>query len=256
MKFLGIIPSRYGSVRFPGKPLAMIGNKPMVQWVYERSKPELDDVYVATDDKRIYDSVKQFGGQVVMTSSTHRSGTDRCREALDIISKEVCISPDVVVNIQGDEPFIESKQISLLKDCFRVKETQIATLIQKINTKEDLFDENKPKVVKGKSNDAIYFSRSTIPFLRGKIENEWVQGHNYYKHIGIYAYRRNILKEITKHGLSGLEAAESLEQLRWLQNGYKIKVAETVYESIGIDTPADLSRAKRFLLKEMGNPTG
>ena len=242
MNFLGIIPARYNSQRFPGKPLAMIAGKPMIQWVYENSARALEEVYVATDDERIFKSVESFGGNVVMTSEEHRSGTDRCNEAFNVIKNGTGIHPDVIVNIQGDEPFIDPEQINLLKSCFNDPETQIATLVRLIEKKEDIFDVNKPKVVFNKDNFALYFSRSVIPFIRGKEESSWLDVHNYYRHIGIYAYTAQSLGEITKLSASSLELAESLEQLRWLENGFKIKVEITPHDSMGIDTREDLNR--------------
>ena len=246
MKFTGIIPARYQSTRFPGKPLAMINNKPMIQWVYENVKNALAEVWVATDDERIYEAVKNFGGKVIKTRSTHKSGTDRCAEAARLLEKE--IEFDVVINIQGDEPFIHPNQIEQLKSCFET-DTQIATLIKKITTTEELFNANRPKVVCDKQQHAIYFSRSPIPFVRGEEENYWLRVNTFWAHIGMYAYRADILQEITLLEPSKLEIAESLEQLRWLENGIKIKTAVTDHQSIGIDTPEDLQTAVDFLNK-------
>ncbi len=250
MEILGIIPARYGSTRFPGKPLVNIGDKSMIQRVYEQSQKGIDEVYVATDNERIFDHVKAFGGNVVMTSDKHRSGTDRCCEAMDSIMSGTSFEPDIVVNIQGDEPFIDVEQIKTLISCFDDSETDIATLAKKAVKQEEVFDENKPKVVFDNNNFAMYFSRSVIPFVRGLKQEEWKVVHDFYCHIGIYAYRKDILKRITRLEMSDLEKAESLEQLRWLQNGFRIKVAETFTESLGIDTPADLQKALRFLSKK------
>lgn len=250
MEILGIIPARYGSTRFPGKPLVNIGDKSMIQRVYEQSHKGIDEVYVATDNNRIFDHVKAFGGNVVMTSDKHRSGTERCREAMDSIMSGTLSEPDIVVNIQGDEPFIDVEQIKTLISCFNDSETDIATLVKKAVKPEEIFDENKPKVVFDNNNFALYFSRSVIPYVRGLKEEEWKDAHDFYCHIGIYAYRKDILQRITRLEMSGLEKAESLEQLRWLQNGFRIKVAETFTESLGIDTPADLQKALRFLSKK------
>lgn len=243
MKFLGIIPARYASTRFPGKPLADMAGKPMIQRVYEQVVNALDAVCVATDDERIESAVKAFGGNVVMTSDRHRSGTDRCYEAYTKIGKGY----DIVVNIQGDEPFIHPEQIETLKSCFEDDTVQIATLVKPFRPDDDfetaLFNANTPKVVLNKNNEAMYFSRSIIPYVRGKNYKEWLPSHTYYKHIGLYAYRASVLKEITSLPQSPLELAESLEQLRWLENGYKIKAGITHRETIGIDTPEDLERA-------------
>ena len=246
MKFIGIIPARYASTRFPAKPLAMLGGKPVIQRVYEQVCGVLDEAYVATDDERIEMVVKSFGGKVVMTSVNHKSGTDRCYEAYTKVGEGY----DVIVNIQGDEPFIQRSQLEAVKACFDDETTQIATLVKPF-TPENGFDAlenvNSPKVVVDKRMNALYFSRSIIPFMRNKDKNEWLSGHTYYKHIGLYAYRASVLKEITSLPQSSLELAESLEQLRWLENGYKIKVGLTNVETIGIDTPADLERAENFL---------
>lgn len=242
MKVVGIIPARYASKRFPGKPLVDIAGKTMIQRVYEQSKKSINDVYVATDDKRIQKTVLDFGGQVIMTSKKHTSGTDRIAEAIDIINENNPEPFDVIVNIQGDEPFIYPEQIDSVIKCFKKKRTQIATLAKHIINTEDIFNENKPKVILNHKKEAINFSRSPIPYFRGKKKTEWVTSHKYYKHIGLYAYRLDILKEITLLKPSSLEIAESLEQLRWIENGYKIVVEETEFESIGIDTPKDLKR--------------
>lgn len=242
--FAGIIPARYASTRFPGKPLAMIGNKPMIQRVYEQASKILRLVYVATDDKRIYDRVLSFGGNAIMTSSDHPSGTDRCAEAVAGIADETGQTIDIAINIQGDEPFIRPEQISLLMKCFSDREVEIATLVRRTESGEDIFNINQPKVILNKAGDALYFSRAAIPFLRDTDKNEWSKKHSYYKHIGLYAYRTETLNSITKLERSPLEIAESLEQNRWIENGYKIRTAVTVWESIGIDTPEDLEKAK------------
>jgi 3-deoxy-manno-octulosonate cytidylyltransferase (CMP-KDO synthetase) len=244
MNFIAIIPARYASTRFPGKPLVNINGKTMVHNVYLQAKKVFDDVYVATDDDRILKEVEKFGGKVVMTKKKHKSGTDRCAEAIEKIELEESRTWDVVVNIQGDEPFIKTEQLIEIQKCFKLKKTEIATLVKPINNIEDIFNPHKPKVVLNKKNEALYFSRSPIPFLRGTDNNKWVSKHLYYKHIGLYAYRKDILFEITKIKPSSLEIAESLEQLRWLENGYKIKVAFTEHESISIDTPKDLEKIR------------
>ena len=247
MDFIGIIPARYGSTRFPGKALADIRGKAMIQWVYEKSIQALEEVYVATDDERIFNKVKEFGGNVVMTGKEHQSGTDRCREAMDVIISGAGIPVDVVINIQGDEPFIKPEQIELLKTCFESPETEIASLVKKIDDNDEIFDENKPKVVLDSNNMALMFSRSPIPFLRGRKKEEWMEYHDFYRHIGIYAYKAQTLKEITQLPQSSLEIAESLEQLRWLENGIRIRMEKTPWESIGIDTPEDLKKALEML---------
>jgi 3-deoxy-manno-octulosonate cytidylyltransferase (CMP-KDO synthetase) len=243
-RFIGIIPSRYASTRFPGKPLADIGGKSMVRRVYEQASKVIDTVFVATDDQRIFDEVISFGGKVVMTSESHQSGTDRCAEALAKASALMGLSFDVVVNIQGDEPFIAPEQIALLCQCFDNTSTDIATLVKPITQPDVVFDPNKPKVVVGAQSQALYFSRSPIPYLRGIAQDEWHLRYTYYQHIGLYAYRTKVLGEITHIAPSSLELAESLEQLRWLEHGYHISVRQTNHDSIGIDTPADLENAK------------
>lgn len=248
MKFIGIIPARYASTRFPGKPLADMNGKPMIQRVYEQVQQTLDFVCVATDDIRIEEAVRSFGGHVVMTSDQHRSGTDRCYEAYQKAGNGY----DIIVNIQGDEPFIHPQQIETLKTCFTDNNVQIATLVKPFHADDDfestLFNPNSPKVVLNKQNEAMYFSRSIIPYVRGKQYTEWLFSQIFYKHIGLYAYRADVLKEITHLPQSPLELAESLEQLRWLENGYKIKVGITQQETIGIDTPEDMEKALAFLI--------
>jgi 3-deoxy-manno-octulosonate cytidylyltransferase (CMP-KDO synthetase) len=248
--FAGVIPARYASSRFPGKPLAMIGNKPMIQRVFEQASKSLKLVYVATDDERIYSAVMNFGGKAVMTSSDHYSGTDRCAEAADLIEAETKEKINVIINIQGDEPFIQPEQIELLKDCFSGNEVKIATLIRK-SDQEDLFNPAEAKVIVNKDGDALYFSRAAIPFLRGTEETEWALKHVYYTHVGMYAYRFETLKIITRLACSPLEMAESLEQNRWLENGIRIRTAITSLGSMCVDTPDDLEKAKLFLEKDI-----
>ncbi|MCL1616274.1 3-deoxy-manno-octulosonate cytidylyltransferase [Bacteroides sp. ET71] len=246
MKYIGIIPARYASTRFPAKPLAMLGGKTVIERVYEQVSGVLDDAWVATDDERIADAVRAFGGRVVMTSVHHKSGTDRCREAFENIGQHF----DVVVNIQGDEPFIQPSQLETVKACFEDPATEIATLVKPFapaDGLEALENPNSPKVVVDAQMNALYFSRSVIPYLRNVQRSEWLAHHTFYKHIGLYAYRSEVLKAITSLPQSPLELAESLEQLRWLENGYTIKVGITQVETIGIDTPQDLERAERFL---------
>lgn len=246
MKFIAIIPARYASTRFPGKPLADIGGKRMIQRVYEQVKRAVHDVWVATDDSRIFETVKAFGGKAVMTSTDHRSGTDRIQEAYSKIGEDF----DVVINVQGDEPFIQPEQIESLKECFDSKDVELATLVKPFK-KEDgfdvLFNPNSPKVVINKKSEAIYFSRSIVPYIRDAHHTEWLDKHTFYKHIGMYAYRVDVLKEITQLPQSSLEKAESLEQLRWIENGYRIRVGYTDVETIGIDTPEDMERAIKLL---------
>ena len=243
MKFIGLIPARYASTRFPGKPLALLGGKPVIQCVYEQVASVLDDACVATDDERIFDCVKNFGGKVVMTRTDHKSGTDRIEEAIEKIGGDY----DVIVNIQGDEPFIQKSQIETVCRCFDDEKTQIATLGKPFTDMDAVANPNSPKIVIDNNSFAMYFSRSIIPFVRGKEQAEWLQHYPFLKHLGIYAYRRDVLRQITQLPQSSLEIAESLEQLRWLQNGFKIKVGLTDVETVGIDTPDDLKRAEEFL---------
>lgn len=251
MKFIGIIPARYASTRFPAKPLAMLGGKPVIQRVYEQVASLLDEAYVATDDERIEAAVKAFGGKAVMTSVNHKSGTDRCYEAYTKVGQGY----DVVVNIQGDEPFIRRSQLEAVKACFKDTATRIATLAKPFAPEdgiEALENINSPKVVVSKNMNALYFSRSIIPYQRNAEKADWLKGHTYYKHIGLYAYRADTLKEITSLPQTSLEVAESLEQLRWLENGYTIKVGISNVETIGIDTPEDLAHAEEFLKQQEG----
>ena len=246
MDFIGIIPARFQSTRFPGKPLANLGGKPIIQWVYENAKKALNHVYVATDDERIYRAVEAFGGQAVYTSPNHQSGTDRCAEAAQKVAE--LLEFDVVINIQGDEPFIRPEQIEGLKACFDSPLAEIATLIKPITNAAEITNINRPKVVVNKNQEAMYFSRSAIPFVRDSKPEEWINRNTFYSHIGMYAYRYDILLELTKLPTGILEKAESLEQLRWLENGYRIKTAQTQFENIGIDTPEDLVQAQKSLL--------
>ncbi len=243
MKFIAIIPARYASTRFPGKPLAILGGKPVIQRVYEQAKAILGEAYVATDDERIEEAVKKFGGQVVMTSANHKSGTDRIEEAAEKIHTDA----DVIINVQGGEPFIQASQLQTVKQLFDDPQTQIATLGKPFESIEAVMNPNSPKIVTDIHGYALYFSRSVIPYIRGKEQEEWLASYPFLKHIGLYAYRREVLAEITQLPQSPLELAESLEQLRWLQNGYRIKVGITKVETVGIDTPEDLARAEAFL---------
>ena len=245
MKFVGIIPARYASTRFPGKPLADLMSKPMIQWVYERVTGLLDRVVVATDDERILNAVQKWGGGALLTSPDHPSGTDRCLEAYWKLKEDY----DVIINIQGDEPFIHPSQIELLKAAFQNSETQIATLVKPFSSDDDfenLFNPNTPKVVLNSKGQAIYFSRSIIPYIRGKHHSEWLKSHVFYKHIGIYAYKPEVLKEISLLPQSVSEKAESLEQLRWIENGVVIQTMITHEETLGIDTPEDLKMAVKL----------
>lgn len=236
MKILGVIPARFASTRFPGKPLVDIGGKTMIQRVYEQAcLSTLDKIVVATDDERIAAEVSRFGGQYVMTASTHQSGTDRCAE----VAKNLP-GYEIVINIQGDEPFIDPQQINLVCDCFKDETVQLATLIKEIHTAEELFNTNIPKVVITQHQHALYFSRHPIPFIRSAEQENWVKEHQFYKHIGIYGYKTATLLEITQLKPSSLELAESLEQLRWIENGYQIKTKITTIETIAIDSPSDL----------------
>lgn len=243
MKILILIPARYASTRFPGKPLAEIWGKPVIRHVVEKASRVTQDVFVATDDIRILEKVEEFGGHAVMTSAEHRSGTDRCFEAYQKIVAKNGGKYDVVVNIQGDEPFILPEQVKSLVACFEDAQIQIATLAKPFENTADVFDPNKVKVVCSARQTALYFSRSAIPFCRGKEKEDWLSVTSFYKHVGMYAYRPEVLKEITALSQGILEKAESLEQLRWLENGYTIAVRLTEHESIGIDTPEDLERA-------------
>jgi len=246
-KVAGIIPARYGSSRFPGKPLVLIGGKPMIQRVYEQAHKVIEMVYVATDDERIFNAVMDFGGKAVMTSTTHYSGTDRCAEALMKIRAEISGEVDIVVNIQGDEPFIKPEQISSLIKSFDDKSVEIATLVRETDRGEDIFNPNQPKVILNVSMDAVYFSRAAIPYLRDVKKEDWSKEHTFYKHLGLYAYRSDVLIKITLLPRSPLEISESLEQNRWIENGYKIRTSLTAWESIGIDTPEDLEKANLYL---------
>ena len=246
MKVLAIIPARYASTRFPAKPLALLGDKPIVQRVYEQVAKAVGRVVVATDDERIYNAVVAFGGEAVMTSPDHKSGTDRCAEAYEKLNCKA----DIVINVQGDEPFIEPAQIETLIACFENKTIDIATLVKPFSAEDSievLENPNSPKVVLNSAGEAIYFSRSVVPYLRDIERSEWLKRHTFYKHIGIYAFRAEILGKLTRLAPTPLERAEKLEQLRWLESGYKIGVGTTNIETIGIDTPEDLLNAEMFL---------
>jgi 3-deoxy-manno-octulosonate cytidylyltransferase (CMP-KDO synthetase) len=239
MRILGVIPARFASTRFPGKPLIDIQGKTMVQRVYEQAlkASKLNDVVIATDDERILLHVRSFNGRALLTSGDHQSGTDRCAETAGKLP-----GFDVIINIQGDEPFIDPAQIDLLCSCFESAGTEIATLVKKIGSPDELHNQNSPKVILNKDLEAIYFSRTAIPFFRDAATSNWLSSHDFYKHIGIYGYRTEVLSSISKLPVSSLETAEALEQLRWIENGYKIKVAITEIETIAIDTPEDLNK--------------
>ena len=254
MKFTAVIPARYASTRFPGKPLAMLGGKTVIQRVYEQAASVLSEVYVATDDERILSAVEAFGGRAVMTRTDHKSGTDRIEEAVEKIERQGMDKEgqgDVIINIQGDEPFVQPSQIKTLMALFDDPETQIGTLGKRFESMEAVQNPNSPKIVTDHRGFALYFSRSVIPFIRGIEVEDWLTHYPFLKHLGVYAYRREVLAEVTKLPQGVLEKAESLEQLRWLENGYRIRVGMTEVETVGIDTPADLERAEQFLKQRM-----
>lgn len=240
MKFIAIIPARFASTRFPGKPLVDIQGKPMVQHVFEKAKKSglFQKVIVATDDERIQKAVLDFGGEVAMTNANHQSGTDRCGEVINQLSEDF----DVVVNIQGDEPFIHQSQLEELTGLFKSTPAQIGTLKKKLSNQEDVFNPNVVKVVSGLDKRALYFSRNPIPFVRDSAQTDWMEKQDFFKHLGLYGYRVEVLKELVELAPSELEKSESLEQLRWLESGYQIFISETLHESIGIDTPEDLEK--------------
>lgn len=251
---MAIIPARYASTRFPGKPLALLGGKPVIQWVWENvsAMPELACAVVATDDERIAEAVEGFGGRAVMTASTHRSGTDRCGEVVRKLREEGQTF-DVAINVQGDEPFVRQEQLRSLVDCFADGEVQIATLKTAIHSTAELMSPNNVKVVCDLRGRALYFSRQPLPHVRGVEPERWMERHPYFKHVGIYAFRTETLEALVRLQQSPLELCESLEQLRWLENGYEIQVKETAVANIGIDTPADMALAEQYLTKERNN---
>lgn len=249
MNFLGIIPSRFGSTRLEGKPLADICGKPMIQHVYERANKVIKEVYVATDDKRIEEVVKSFGGNVVMTSTHHNSGTNRCLEAYDKIQENSEIKYDVVINIQGDEPMLESNQVSELMNCFENPQTEIATLVTKVKKAEELQSKSSAFVIYDVNMRAIYFSRTVIPAVKELDKSEWFGKIDFYKHIGMYAYRPNVLAEISSLHQSKLELIEGLEQNRWIENGFSIHVGITEFDSVSVDTQEDLENIRMLMCK-------
>lgn len=242
---VALIPARYASTRFPGKPLIEIEGKTMIRRVYEQaSKSKLvDEVVVATDDDRIAEHVKAFGGKVVITRADHPSGTDRCYEALTLLDKPY----QYVINIQGDEPFIDPEQIDELAAVLQSGEVELATQMIAIDSEALLFDRGEVKIVLNTNNEALYFSRMPIPFIKGVPESDWHKHHTYYRHVGMYAYRRDVLEQLTRLPVSALEKAESLEQLRWLEHGFKIKCVPTKFDSHCIDTPEDVEKVLRIV---------
>ena len=246
-EFLGIIPARYASTRFPGKPLAMLGDKPMIQWVYERASSLFEHLLVATDDQRIYDAVERFGGLVHMTSPVHSSGTERCAEAALVYEQQTGLSFSHVVNIQGDEPLIQPEQLQTLIDCIQTPGTGIATLIRPLEAEEELENPNVVKVVVDQSFRALYFSRAPIPFVRSSGLDQETENLPFYTHIGLYAFRREVLEQVVTLPPSALEQAESLEQLRWMEHGITIRTAVTQLPSLGVDTPEDLENIRKNL---------
>ena len=250
MKILGIIPARYGSSRLEGKPLADISGKPMIQWVYERAQEALTDVIIATDDDRIMAAVAKFGGKAVMTGSHHNSGTNRCLEAFEIYNSEKNLNPEVIINIQGDEPLLEPELLHRLSSCFEDKSVEMATLASEVSSNEDLLGDSTVFLTMDKNQDALYFSRSPIPHVRGAEKEDWINHHKYWRHIGLYAFTPQALKHFAEMPGSSLEQAEALEQLRWLEDGRKLRVAKTNHSGISVDTPSDLEKVRSIVAKE------
>ena len=249
-KIIAIIPARYASTRFPGKPLALVNGIPMIVRVMRQAAKVFSDVCIATDDKRIYNKVAEMGGKAVMTSASHSSGTDRCLEALTKYQEESGKIFDVVLNVQGDEPYIRPEQLKTLANCFNDSSVGIATLVKKCKSLSEVNDPNRPKVVVDKACNALYFSRSVIPFFRGgELSDEVVRKKGYFMHVGLYGYTAKTLAAVCAMPRSFLEKTENLEQLRWLENGYKIRVAESNYESYSVDTPEDLDRLNKMQLE-------
>jgi 3-deoxy-manno-octulosonate cytidylyltransferase (CMP-KDO synthetase) len=246
-RFLGIIPARYHSTRFPGKPLAMLGGKPMILWTWDRASAVFSELLVATDDDRILATIRAYGGQAVMTSADHRTGTERCAEAFELYRTEHPGDFTHVVNIQGDEPLLDPAQLKELKHCLLEEDAEIATLVHPVASEEELEDPNIVKVVTDPRGRALYFSRSPVPFARGLSVPDMIRQQRYLKHIGIYGFRAEILGQLTGLEPSPLEQAESLEQLRWLENGYEIRTRVTQALSVGVDTPSDLEKVRRMI---------
>ncbi len=249
MQCIGIIPARYDSTRFPGKPLALIGSKTMIRRVYEQTQKSknLNKVFVATDDKRIEAHVKEFGN-VIMTSSDHKSGTERCAEVAEkMIEGNLISNNDAIINIQGDEPFINPDQIDQLANILQKPRVQIATLVKKIKYHDTLFNENIVKVILSKSGKAIYFSRAAIPYCRSTKKENWLKDNHYYQHVGIYGYKTDVLLEITKLPETTIEKAEALEQLRWIFNEYDIHAGITNLDCYNVDTENDIKNLPKNL---------
>ncbi len=253
MKFIGIIPARYASTRLAGKPLANINGKTMIQRVYEQASKAIDDVYVATDDERIYKAVEQFGGKAVMTDAAHTTGTNRCLEALEIVTATTGKTFDYVINIQGDEPLLNPEQLNELMACFKDDRTQLATLITPVVRLDDLFNESEVFVVFDKDMFALYFSREVIPHIHGVHKTKWLEMNTFYKHVGLYGYTVDALSRFARLPQSHLELTESLEQNRWLENGGNIKVAVTSFDSIPVDTIDDLERVRAIVREQEGD---
>ena len=249
MKILGIIPARFASTRLEGKPLKDICGKTMIQRVYEQATQALEHVYIATDDSRIEAEVKSFGGNVVMTSAEHTTGTNRCVEAYNIVQKKLNINFDAVLNIQGDEPLLEPETLTSLANCFNDSSTEMATLIRPVHDKKELLSTSDIWVVIDKNDNALYFSRETIPHFRGAHKDDWIEHHAYYKHIGMYGFTPKAIKQFASMNQTSLEKAESLEQLRWLENGGKIKVAHTTHHALSVDTQEDLDEVIEIIQK-------
>ncbi len=249
MKTLGIIPARFASTRLEGKPLKNICGKTMIQRVYEQATQALEHVYVATDDSRIEAEVNGFGGNVVMTSAAHTTGTNRCVEAYKILQKNLNIDFNAVLNIQGDEPLLEPDILTKLANCFKDPSTEMATLIRPVHDKKELLSTSDIWVVIDKNDYALYFSRAVIPHVRGIQKEDWTEHHAYYKHIGMYGFTPKAIKQFASMKQTSLEKAESLEQLRWLENGGKIKVAHTTHQAISVDTQEDLDEVIEIIQK-------
>ncbi|MDW7694473.1 3-deoxy-manno-octulosonate cytidylyltransferase [Flammeovirgaceae bacterium SG7u.111] len=251
-KFVGIIPARYGSTRLDGKPLRMIHGKSMIQRVYEQASKALEHVFVATDDERIIREVESFGGNAIMTSATHNTGTNRCMEAAEIIRSEKNIDFEVVINVQGDEPMLEPDQVRDIMACFEGGSPEMATLVISVSHTEDLFNQSEVFVTYDNDGYALYFSRATIPYLRDIPKEEWLKHATFYKHLGMYAYTFDALKDFAAMKQTDLEKKESLEQLRWLENGRKMKIGITEHDSIPVDTKEDLERVIGIIKEREG----